>query len=132
MKIPCTVPNRTEGNIALITVIVVSGILMASGIAVVLLSTDLALSSKNYAAKVRMETALRTCLEESLFRVKADLDFVGNVSYTNGNQECSALVENDPVTPNMKIITVNASFESYGTSDVFRADVSSEPFQLIE
>jgi len=132
MRRTSTDKKNTKGTIALVTVIVLSGILLSSGIAVVLLSADLALSSKNYAAKVRMETALRTCLEESLFRIKADLDFVGNVSYTNGHQECSALVENDPVTPDVKIITVNASFENYGTSDVFRADVSSEPFQLIE
>jgi hypothetical protein len=120
------------GSIALITVIVISGILLASGIAVVMLSADLAMSSKNYTAKVRMETALRTCLEESLFRVKSDLDFEGNVSYTNGYQECNALVEDDPVTPDVKIISVEASVEDYVTSDVFRADVSSEPFQLID
>ena len=124
--------NRTEGSIALITVIVISGILLASGIAVILLSADLAIASQDYSAKVRMESALRTCLEESLFRVKGDIDFVGDVSYTNGFQQCSSVVSDDPITPDVKIISVDASYDGYGTTDEFSVDVSSEPFQILD
>ena len=79
-----------------------------------------------------MESTLRTCLEESLFRVKADDTFTGTVSYSNGGGVCTALVENDPVIPDTKVVTVDASYDVYSSEKTFTVDISSEPFQVSE
>ena len=124
--------KRQRGSIALVTVVVIGGILLATGIAVVMLSADLSIATKNYSAKVLMESTLRTCLEESLFRVKADDAFTGNVTYSNGGGDCSALVEDDPVIPETKIVTVDAAYNEYASQQEFTVDISSEPFQVVE
>ena len=121
-----------RGSIALITVIVISGILLASGIALTLLSADLALSTENYSARIRLEGSVRTCLEESLHHIKINKSFTGLVEYSENGDSCTADVSDDPGDPNMKVIVIEAAFEEFEANRTHRVDVTTEPFQLLE
>ena len=117
---------------ALITVIVLSGVLLASGIAIVLMVADLAIATESFTSRFRLEGTVRTCLEESLFKVKADPEFVGLVSYTNSGDSCDADVSDDLVDPSIKIVDITASIDGFSLVRSYSVDISQEPFQILD
>ncbi len=124
--------GHSRGSVALITVIVLCGILLVSGITIVLMSADLTLSTENYSARTHLDMSLRTCIEESLQRVKMDVTYTGDISFSWNGDSCSATVDDDPVIPGVKRITVDASFEEYEAQREYGYDVSVEPFEPVD
>ena len=124
--------KEQKGSIALLTVIVVTAILLASGMSLVLVSSDLIIASKDYSNVQRISLVQRTCLEESLSRVKKNDSFTGTVAYNGGQDTCSSLVENDPVNPSIKVLTITGTTDGYSLVDVVHVDISVEPYHIVE
>ncbi len=120
-----------KGMIALITVFVVSGVLLVTGIAVVLVSADLAMSTKGYMSKVNLQSTSRTCLEECLYKLKFDDTFVGQVTYADDSGSCVADVSDDS-SPGIKNIDLVSTFDGYSESQTHQVDVSEEPYRLLD
>lgn len=125
------IKRKKKGMIALVTVIVISGILLVTGIALVLASADLAMSAKGYAAKVNLQSTMRTCLEESIYKLKFDDTFTGQISHSGSSGSCTADVSDD-INPGIKNIDVTTLYGDYTNGKLFQVDVSQEPYQLLD
>ena len=123
---------RIKGSIALVTVIVVSGILLATGVVIVLANADLALSAEGFLAQVHIDTTERTCLEECLYRVKLDPDFRGMVNFSNESGACTADITTDPIDPNIIEVDVTVAADEFARNSTIRVDISSEPYEIVD
>lgn len=123
--------KKYEGAIALTTVIIISGLLIASGITIVLTSIDLRKSTESSIGVVRSDINSRTCLEESVQRLKYDTTYTGSLSVTLTNGSCEADISDD-IDPNNKVINYTGIFEQASVEYTIRLDISEYPFSIIE
>ncbi len=122
---------NNKGSVALTTVLVISAVLLMGGVTLVLTSMDLALSTKDYESKITMTSLSRTCLEESLIRLKSDPNYVGTVSYSNDGS-CTANITIDGVNPGYRNINVVSILGDHTLNDQNIVDVSTSPYQIIK
>jgi hypothetical protein len=121
--------KKPKGMIALTTVLFVSTILMLAGLTLVITGVDFALTSKaNYNGSLA-QIRSRSCLEESLYKIKNNLAYTGNfsIAYPDGN--CSATVTNDALL-NIKNVALTGTVGSYNFSQSRKVNTSTIPFGL--
>ncbi len=121
-----------KGSAALTTVILVSGILFSAGLGLILLSMDLALTSKGFNLKTRTEFNTLSCLEESLRLIKNNESFVGTISPNNPVGSCTANITIDSVNPNYRVVQVTSSIQNYTFSKTEKVDISTDPITLVK
>lgn len=120
-----------RGNVALSTVIIVCSVLLLGGVALVLASANLAHSTKNYESRMILEGISRTCLEESLIKLKSEPTYEGQVQYSNSHGSCTATIATDLVDPDLKNIVSESELDEYLLTSTTVVDVSTSPFQII-
>jgi len=120
-----------KGSIALTAVIIITGILTIFGIAVVLSSADVAISAKYYEERLASDSLSRSCLEESLYRIKGSTSFVGTFAFSNGTGSCDVAISDEVGTPGVKIITVDTSVDGSSLDYEYRVDVGVSPFEIL-
>jgi hypothetical protein len=123
--------TRYSGVIALTTVIIISGLLIASGITIVLTSIDLRKSTKSNVGIVRADINSRTCLEESVQRLKYDTSYTGSLMVTLSEGSCEANITDD-INPDNKVISYKGSSNESSVSYTVRLDITEYPFSIIE
>ncbi len=122
----------SEGTVALTTVLIISAILLIGGVTVILSGIDLTISTKNFETNRILQGVERTCLEESLNRVKSSSSFTGNITFTEAPTTCTASVSNDPLHVNFKVIAVTSSKGSYTINHTYTVDISQSPFEILK
>ena len=120
-----------KGSIALTLVLVTSSMLLVSGVTVLLLSIDLTLSSKNINNRLLAEIRATTCFEESMFKLKLNTSFTGNVDYSYADGSCSGTIAQDAGNPNHKIIDVSGTIDEYTHNAEYVVDVSTSPISVL-
>lgn len=113
-----------KGSIALTTVLMVSAILLASGLTLILTSIDLSFASKNFNSYQLSKIRSKTCLEESLYKISKNPSYTGTVSYTYSDGSCTAIITNDLVISTTKIVSINTTLNVYNYSETKRVDTT--------
>jgi hypothetical protein len=118
-----------KGNITLTTVLFVSVILLLGGITLVITNIDFTLASKGFYNGTLAQIRSRTCLNDSLLRLKTNTAYTGSftISFTDGT--CSATVANGS-SANTKTISLSAAVNGYSYSQTKNVDTSVIPFRV--
>lgn len=120
-----------QAVISLTTVLVVSAVLLASGITLLLTTIDFAENTKGFDNGMVATIEIRTCLEESLNKLKPNHAYNGSFSVTFTNGSCEAIVTTDLVNSNLKLIAITSSYNQYYASKNYQVDISQSPFNII-
>lgn len=121
---------KKKASIALTTVILISSILLTGGTILTLTTIDTALSVRNLSINIDTKNFAKICIEESLYKVDRDKNFIGNATVSEGDKTCTLDITND-IDPSTKNVTVTSTFESYGYITTFKIDTSTNPITPI-
>ena len=120
---------QKEASVSLTTVLLTGTILLLIGLTVIINAVDLANASKD---SVNYELNLmrsRSCLEESLNKIKINYTFIGSVSITYSDGACTATVAADPGgNANKRRISVVSTIGNYTFTITKQADLSVSPY----
>lgn len=112
------------------TAVVITGILMILGVALILTGIDLANTSNNFQSKMLAEMRARTCLEEGLNRVRIDEAYIGIITHTySDGSTCSAEVSDYEVA-GFKQVDIESITKEFIHTEVKYINVSVEPYEL--
>ncbi len=118
-----------KGSIALTTVIVISSLLLFSGITLILTSIDLAFATKDYNGLTLAKIRASSCFEESLLNIKNTPTFTGTGTITATDGSCTYTVSNESVT--IKSILITSTFGEFAYSETKRLDTSFTPYKVL-
>jgi len=124
--------SKLKGNISLTTVLITTTLILLGALTVLLSSTDLSLATKTANIKMLNELRAHSCLEEGLNRLKKDTLYIGTVTITFADGNCSAIVVNDPINSNLKNFTISSIMKSHNYDIDKVVDVSVDPFVIID
>lgn len=122
--------KNKKGVIGLTTLLLLSSILVVSGIALVLTSIDLGESSINNFRLSVAKTTLNSCFEESMIRISRNKNYVGEVTLDINGSSCTAEISDSGV--NQKRVDINSTNIENSFSQSFFVDTSSDPISLID
>lgn len=117
-----------SGNIALTTVLVFSGMLVLTGITIIIQAIDFGSSTSSYTHQIYAQNTSFSCLEESLFKISSNPSYTGSfqISSTNGGT-CDATVTG--TAPN-KSVSIESSYRSSNYNTTKSIDTSQTPFTV--
>ncbi len=117
-----------SGNIALTTVLVFSGMLVLTGITIIIQAIDFGASTTSYTNQIYAQNTSFSCLEESLFKLSSNTAYTGSfqISSTNGGT-CDATVTG--TAPN-KSVSIESSYRSSNYNTTKSIDTSQTPFTV--
>lgn len=121
--------KKTKASITLTLVIVISSILLLAGLTLVLTTVDLSNSSK---ISTNLNLAIirsRSCIDESLYRLKLDVNYTGSTSVTFSDGNCTSTTANSG-TPNLKTLTVVSTVNGFSYQTTKSVDTSVSPFTI--
>lgn len=123
--------KKLRGIIALVTIILVSNILLLSGVSLLISSIDQskAVVSNKSIGMIQLHT--RSCLEESLFRINILRTYTGSIGLNLGDYSCQADVVDDPGNPNLKNIQITGTKGEYNYVESIVADISGEKVVIV-
>lgn len=124
--------RRKKGTIALTTLLVLTTTLTLVGISIVYLSIDSASISRSYYNLNIAKSYSQSCLDEALFKIALNPSFTGSGELNNQSNNCSYIVENDPVVNTTKNINIISNFETSNYSKIFRVDSTTTPITVLE
>lgn len=120
--------SKYSGSVGLLTVLIMSTILVVSGITVVLLALDLQRGSAGMKYKIEARILSKTCFEEALNIIKDDLAYTGVYSYTQGSNTCTATVTN--ISPGMLSVITEATYNGYTYGESHTIDATTYPISV--
>lgn len=123
-----TIPRKQNGSIALLTVLALVIMLVSVGSALVISSTDYLISGRSFSERLTLDSIMRTCLEEGMYRLKKEKSFTGTVTYAQDSASCSIVISEENGDPNKRLIEIDAATDGYAQSGVFHADTTSKPY----
>ena len=121
---------KLQGGIALTTVIVLSGVLLTTGIAIAITAIDLRKASEAATDNFVAESYSLTCLDESVNKLKFNPTYTGNFSLTLPDGDCSSFITNN-ANPNYKDVAIMSSKGRSIVEVSYVLDVSDYPFQIV-
>jgi len=122
--------NNQKGSVALTTVIVISAILLFSGISILITNIDLTRVANDYNNRLVVTLGIESCFEESLYKLKYDRTYTGTINLSNGFGDCSSLIEDDGV--DIKKFTLTSNLDEYYYEVTRRVDISVFPFVRLD
>lgn len=123
--------NRNKkGVIGLTTLLLLSSILVVSGIALVLTSIDLGESSINNFRLSVARTTLQSCFEEGMIRISRNKNYTGVVNINLNGSSCEAQISDSGV--NQKRIDISSTNIDNEFAQSFLVDTSTDPISIIE
>ena len=124
--------KKLKANVSLILVLIITAVLISSGMIVLFSSMDLSNSTKDSFNLYLNEMRTRSCLEEGLNRLKNNQVYTGivSISYTDGN--CTVEISNDLSNPSIRIFLINSTIGTYNYSITKKIDISTDPFTILE
>jgi DeoR/GlpR family transcriptional regulator of sugar metabolism len=118
-----------QGNISLTTVIVMTAILLLSGLSVITSTFDLAKANQDTVYHELNVFRIRSCVEEALNRIKFNHAFTGVAAITFTDGSCSATVSNDPGgNLNIKLVALTSQTKNFYYSLNKSIDITNTPF----
>lgn len=120
--------EKYSGSVGLLTVLIISSILVVSGITVVLLAVDLQRGSAGLKGKVEARTLSKTCFEEALNIIKDDLGYTGVYNYVDGTNTCTATVTN--VAPGILNVETESVYNGYTYGESHTINTTSYPISV--
>ncbi len=121
--------RKRKGNIALTTVLIVSAILIAGGLTLLLSTIDTTIASKNFGSNTLSQLGIRNCLEETMYRLRTNMNYTGNFTVTYSNGSCTATVTNStPATT--KNVAVTSTYNSYTSTKTYKVDTTTAPMSV--
>ena len=121
-----------KGIVALTTLLIMSTVLIVSGISVVYLSIDSAAVSRNYVNLNHAKSNIQSCLDEALLRITLNRGYTGTANVIIDGTSCTFTVSNHPTNTNYKDVLVSSSFEVNYFSKSFTVDKSVSPIQVVQ
>jgi|SRR6185369_8776896 len=118
-----------KGSVALTTVIVVTAILLISGVSLALTSGDLAKATKNFTNRFIAKAYSQSCLEESLLKIKSG--YTGTFTMTVDLGSCSSTVAINGSNSNYRDLTLQGVQGSNNFKETRTYDISQTPYLLI-
>lgn len=114
------------GNIALTTVLVFSGLLVLTGITVIIQAIDFGESTSSYTRQIYAQNTSFSCLEESLYRLSGNISYTGTfqINKVNGGS-CSATVSG---SGSGKIVSIESNYRDANFNTTKNVDTSQFPF----
>jgi hypothetical protein len=120
-----------KASVALTSVLLISAILLSSGITLVLTNIDLARASKDFFALQKNKLNAETCLEESLFDIKQNFSYTGTFNYSNPVGSCTAVVS-DGTPSTIKIVEMTSIVGDYYYRTTVRIDTTQNPIAVVK
>lgn len=117
-----------RASITLTTLIVLSSILLAGGISFILSSVDIRYVSNDSFDRVLLDIHMRTCLEESVYKVTTDNTYTGNFLVTIDEKECSITITNSGL--NTKNVAISGTYSNKTSYKNYAIDISDTPYQV--
>lgn len=121
---------RFRGNIALTTVILVSALLVVSGMAVLTNAIDIAMSTKSYFNRVVTEVHTSTCVEEGMRKLVQLPTFTGSVTVTYPEGNCQVAIADVVGFPTQKTMVITTVFREYSITRTKKVDTSTSPMTV--
>jgi hypothetical protein len=125
---------KLKGYVALTTVLVMLPLLLLTGLNTLYNSiTDLIIGKMNYDYQI-LDTALDSCLEETVYRIKWEVDYTGEFVMDMIDYSCTSTVSNkDPILePGIKIVEIEVTdpINSIERSITKELNSNINPFEL--
>lgn len=120
-----------KGYVALTTILVILPLLLLAGVDSVYKNlTSLIVGKMNYDYQI-LKTDGETCLEESVYRIKRSVNYVGTFTMAQEDWSCEVNVTNKEATPGVKIINIVISdINNIKISSIKELDTNENPFVL--
>lgn len=117
-----------SGNIALTTVLVFSGMLVLTGITIIIQAIDFGGSTSSYTHQIYAQNTSFSCLEESLFKISSNTSYTGSfqISLINGGT-CNATISG--TAPN-KSVSIESSYRTANYNTTKAINTGQTPFSV--
>lgn len=123
--------KNLDAAVALTTLIVISSILLLTGMTIVVTSIDLSKSTKNASITMQNESQLISCREEALIRLKTDPAYLGTDTITYANGSCDYTMAVHATNPDYRDLTITSTLDEYTLEEIMTVDVSQNPMEMI-
>ncbi len=123
--------DTKSASVALTTVVLLSGILLVTAVAIVISNLDISMAIKNVESFNIAKLNTFSCIEESIYKLKFEPTFTGNIVVNDLNDSCTAVVSND-ANPNYKTITSTSNTDGTNYTTTITVDISMNPFEIIQ
>jgi hypothetical protein len=119
-----------KANISLTTVIVVGAVLFLIGATLMVSTLDLLSATKGFAGMQISQVNARSCLEESLAKIKTNPAYTGTNSVTLATGTCSFSITNYQNNVTQKLIVLTGQYNGTKYQMTKLADISQSPYQI--
>jgi hypothetical protein len=123
---------KLKGYVALTTVVVMLPLLLITGINGIYRNlTSLIIGRMNYDYQI-LETNAQTCLEESVYKIKWEVDYTGTFTIDMTDWSCTSTVTNKDLEPGVKTIELELldKDSNITKSIVKELNSNTNPFEL--
>ena len=121
--------KNKKGTITLTTVILFTAMLMIAGVTLTLTSIDLSNNTKSFNNINLAQIRSSTCIEESVYRVKASTSYTGTFTSTYSDGSCVGTITNDSA-PSRKVASITSSVGTSNYVTIKYIDYSTTPFTI--
>ena len=118
--------KKYKGVIAYMSVLVMSTLLLASGLTVIVLSSDIFQTTANYNDFIVAKLKSENCLEEAIARLKYEQGYTGTINLTFPTGTCTA-VTTESGTTDVKDLNISGSYDNSSFERDYTVDVSDYP-----
>lgn len=118
--------RNNKATITLTTVLIITVVLLYSGIALLYAVIDLRRANQVNFEHTLAQLRFQNCLEESLYKLTKNLSYTGNFTITFSDGECSSTVATT-ANVNIKSINILSTYKQVGYNKITSVDISSAP-----
>jgi hypothetical protein len=122
--------KKYEGSASLITVVLLTAILIITGLTVVFMSIDLQKNNLAYKSKVEVKVTAKSCFEESMNVVKDNLTYTGTFNFVENGHSCVSTITS--LGAGISEIEVVATDTVFTYKETHQIDVSQYPPKVLE
>lgn len=124
--------QKKKGAAALITLIILSTVLLLTGITLVLNSIDLNRSLKGFISSQFLFIQSRSCLEDAMSKLQFNSGFNGTVTFNSNGITCQAVVSNNAGNSNYRDINLSANNGEFYYSELKIVNISTNPITAVQ
>ena len=125
------ITKKVKGAAALVTLIIVSTVLLLSGITLILNSLDLNKALKGYGSSQILYIQSRSCLEDAMSKLLFNSSYTGTASITSQGITCQTTVALNGSNSNHRNIELTANDGEFYYSDNIVVDISLNPITIV-
>ncbi|HEQ65430.1 MAG TPA: hypothetical protein ENN64_01210 [bacterium] len=126
------VVKKIEGSAGILLVIIMSALLIGSGIVLILSSTDLSRSVLDKNLSSYKNSAKISCQEESLRILSRDKNFIGSYQFDFAEGYCKATTVENSSNPDYRDITLEVQYENYYTTETITVNITADPIEILK